>query len=314
MKYRFILILICFSTATVTYGQWSLSGNAGTNSFNYLGTSDGKPLVIRTNAIDRITVDTAGNVGIGTAMGTLEQRLDVFGTAQLRRKANATSLVGGYGSSALQFQSSYWNGYSASNNNWVISSVQMGSASNYADLNFSQDDGANRLTLGYNGFAFFNRNAGEVFNYDHATDTLNALTGLASTGITNTGWIKSGKMLIGTKDTTGMGTHILGVNGSAIFTKAVVKLHGNWPDFVFESKYGLLPIPALENYIKEHKHLPGVESAAEVQQNGIDLGANQAVLLQKIEELTLYIIEQQKRIQALEEGLLLLKKDLGKTK
>lgn len=112
----------------------------------------------------------------------------------------------------------------------------------------------------------------------------------------------SSKVKIGT-GTIDVGTHSLAVNGSAIFTKAHVKLSGNWPDYVFDPEYKLPSLKYIEAYINKHKHLPEVPSASEVEQNGIDLGENQAILLKKIEELTLYIIEQEKRIEKLESKL-----------
>jgi hypothetical protein len=113
----------------------------------------------------------------------------------------------------------------------------------------------------------------------------------------------SGKIAIGTTDMAKIGGYALAVNGDAIFNKVKVKLYGTWPDFVFEEKYGLLPIAQLEQFIKTNKHLPNVPSAAEVQKDGIDLGSNQATLLQKIEELTLYLIQQQKQIDELKAQL-----------
>jgi uncharacterized coiled-coil protein SlyX len=59
----------------------------------------------------------------------------------------------------------------------------------------------------------------------------------------------------------------------------------------------------VETFIKENKHLPGVPTAKETKENGIDLGQNQAVLLEKIEELTLYLIEQNKKIEAQQKKL-----------
>jgi len=69
-----------------------------------------------------------------------------------------------------------------------------------------------------------------------------------------------------------------------------------WPDYVFESSYKLLPLNELKSYIKENKHLPAIPSETEVEKDGIDLGANQAKLLKKIEELTLYIIQLESRM------------------
>ncbi|MFC1616814.1 hypothetical protein ACFL2K_01185 [Candidatus Margulisiibacteriota bacterium] len=69
-----------------------------------------------------------------------------------------------------------------------------------------------------------------------------------------------------------------------------------WSDFVFEDDYNLMPLAEVENKIKEQKHLPGIPSEAEVKKNGVSVGEMQAKLLQKIEELTLYVIEQNKKI------------------
>ena len=76
-----------------------------------------------------------------------------------------------------------------------------------------------------------------------------------------------------------------------------------WPDYVFAKDYQLRPLSELEQFIKENHHLPEIPTEAEVQENGIDLGSMQSKLLLKIEELTLYTIEQQKLIEALEKRL-----------
>jgi hypothetical protein len=68
----------------------------------------------------------------------------------------------------------------------------------------------------------------------------------------------------------------------------------NWADYVFDEDYVLMPIEELEAFIKEHKHLPGVPSAEEVVKNGIDLAEMNKILLEKIEELTLRVIELEK--------------------
>jgi hypothetical protein len=93
----------------------------------------------------------------------------------------------------------------------------------------------------------------------------------------------------------------LAVNGNAIFTRVKVRESTSWPDYVFEQTYKLPSLKLVEAFIKQHKHLPEVPSAEEVKKEGIDLGDNQAVLLKKIEELTLYIIDQNKKIEKLEE-------------
>ena len=71
------------------------------------------------------------------------------------------------------------------------------------------------------------------------------------------------------------------------------------PDYVFEPSYALRSPASLEAYISEHHHLPGVPSASEVQREGMDLAQMQLRLLEKVEELSLYVIEQDKSLAAL---------------
>lgn len=76
-----------------------------------------------------------------------------------------------------------------------------------------------------------------------------------------------------------------------------VKVEAGWADFVFDKDYKLPTLQEVENHINEHKHLPDIPSEAEVKENGVSLGEMQAKLLQKIEELTLYVIKQDKTIK-----------------
>ncbi len=108
--------------------------------------------------------------------------------------------------------------------------------------------------------------------------------------------IKSdGNVGIGTTDP---GNYKLAVNGT--IRAKEIKVETGWADFVFEEDYLLRSLNEVEQYIKEHKHLPDVPSAKEVEENGVQLGEISSKLLQKIEELTLYVIAQDKRIETLE--------------
>jgi hypothetical protein len=102
---------------------------------------------------------------------------------------------------------------------------------------------------------------------------------------------------IGTISSASTTGYKFAVNGAAIFTKAVIKLYATWPDFVFDEKYNLPSLIETKKYIDQNKHLPGLPSATEVEKNGIDVGITQTVLLQKVEELTLYIINQDKELE-----------------
>ncbi|MGN7787285.1 hypothetical protein ACTJIJ_22315 [Niabella sp. 22666] len=83
-----------------------------------------------------------------------------------------------------------------------------------------------------------------------------------------------------------------------------------WPDYVFASNYKTMPLPELEKFITKNKHLPEIPSAQQVAKEGIELGTNQAALLKKIEELTLYIIEQDKALKDYRKELDQVKKRL----
>lgn len=110
---------------------------------------------------------------------------------------------------------------------------------------------------------------------------------------------------IGTIDTKG---YQLAVNGNAIFTRIKVQQYGLWADYVFEKNYRLPSLREVEQYIRQNKRLPDMPSTSEVEKEGLDLGAHQALLLKKIEELTLYVIELKKQVDEQKNEINALKK------
>ena len=99
------------------------------------------------------------------------------------------------------------------------------------------------------------------------------------------------------------------VDGKIIAKEVEVKLDV-WADYVFKKNYKLRTLEEVEKHIQENGHLPNIPSASEVEKNGINIGEMNTKLLEKIEELTLYSIEQnklikeqQKRIEALEKKI-----------
>lgn len=94
----------------------------------------------------------------------------------------------------------------------------------------------------------------------------------------------------------------LDVRGNIIADEVEIKINKG-ADFVFSSDYDLKPLSEVENFILENKHLPEIPSEKEMQENGLNLNEMQIKLLQKIEELTLYIIEQQKEIGILKQEI-----------
>jgi len=96
--------------------------------------------------------------------------------------------------------------------------------------------------------------------------------------------------------------------------KKIQVTQSNWADFVFDPKYRLRPLSEVEQFIKKHKHLPDVPSEKQVTTEGLNVGDNQAVLLRKIEELTLYMIEQNKQIAELKKEVKALKSKTAQKK
>ncbi len=110
---------------------------------------------------------------------------------------------------------------------------------------------------------------------------------------------------IGRDGNVGMGTtdpkdYKLAVNGKVRAQEIKVET-ANWPDYVFTKDYNLPSLKETEKHILEKGYLPGIPSAEEVKNNGIDLGEMNAKLLRKIEEMTLYLIEIKKEISVLQQ-------------
>lgn len=101
----------------------------------------------------------------------------------------------------------------------------------------------------------------------------------------------------------------LAVDGKVVCEELKVQLSQNWPDYVFEEGYNLMPLEEVEKAIKENGHLPGIPSAAEVEkEGGIEVGEMQRLMLEKMEEMTLHLIELKKENEKLKEEVRALKK------
>ncbi|MGN6510711.1 MAG: hypothetical protein ACTHLD_14705 [Chitinophaga sp.] len=114
-----------------------------------------------------------------------------------------------------------------------------------------------------------------------------------------------GNLGIGTYNT---GPYRLAVEGTIGARKVKVTSATPWADFVFEKDYQLPSLKELEDFVSRNKHLPGIPTAAEVGENGVELGDISAKLLQKIEEQALYIIDLNKKLDTLTKRLAQLEK------
>jgi hypothetical protein len=109
--------------------------------------------------------------------------------------------------------------------------------------------------------------------------------------------VVTGALRIGTTVTPS--GYKLAVDGKAICTELLVRLVPNWPDYVFNQNYKLPGLNEVEDFIKKNNRLPGIPSAKTLEANGMNIGEMQKLQMQKIEELTLYIIELKKEIEKL---------------
>jgi hypothetical protein len=237
----------------------------------------------------KMVVNNAGLVGIGTTSPT--ERLTI-----------ASSWNAGY-KSMLSLNESSNNG-----NNSMGIDFKFGGASGYPWGSTGRIEVARQLTSASFDMLFHTATNGVLSEkmriLNNGNVGIGTITPAATLDVNGTTY--SRKMYVGLPDAniiTNMGSNnLLAVNGTAVFVKAKVAVYGQttWPDYVFSPSYNLTPLDSLEQFIQLNKHLPEIPSATDVQKNGIDLGDTQVLLLKKIEELTLIIIEQNKRIEKLE--------------
>lgn len=103
----------------------------------------------------------------------------------------------------------------------------------------------------------------------------------------------------------------MSVDGKLICEEIKVQLSTAWPDYVFDESYQLLPLHELEESIKNHRHLPGFPSSAEVEKDGLNLSVMTSKLTEKIEELTLYLLEVNHKVEELQKENEWLKKQIA---
>ncbi len=220
-----------------------------------------------------LTIKSAGNVGIGTT--TPSEKLEVNNGTHTTMKLGTTDTSGAYD---LKLKASHsWN------NKF---SIQAGNAVVMQEKLITGFSNPKLLLTHYNGIGIV---SGQ-------TDTSNNnQVSLYISGAGDTNGI--GNVGVGT--TTVPSGYKFAVAGKVISEEVKVQLQSAWPDYVFTKNYSLPSLEEVEKHITSSGHLKDIPSAAEVEKNGIFLGEMDAKLLQKIEELTLYTIQQQKEINQL---------------
>ncbi|HNO70542.1 MAG TPA: hypothetical protein PKO16_02090 [Bacteroidia bacterium] len=219
-----------------------------------------------------IIFDDGTNVGLGTITPADKFHIHALGGGIIRLTNNNTSYLtsqtvttGNIRNIAMQW-----------NNNYSATNINETSAIKFtyrADVNGQVQDAAIR---------FFTQNNGSGVTQERMT-------------------IVGGNVGIGT---TSPGSFKLAVEGKIGAREFKVTAASPWPDYVFESSHKLMSINDLENYLSKNKHLPNIPSAQDIQEDsGVNLGDMQIKHLEKTEELYLYIIELNKKIEMLENKL-----------
>jgi|GEM_PF-1192764 len=266
-------------TGNTEYHQFTRTGGGG--AAVYINQTDSVNAILRlshgtsnANVGVVFTVENNGNTGIGTLAPS--GRLSVAG-----------------GGVTL---------YSALTNNKdrpaISSGTLAGEIRGMSANSAAMDDGFLRLSAG-GGTHATNKSFIDLSGYTASSslDRYNNIT-MGTRGVERLRIVSSGYVGIGTKNPT----ERLSVNGN-IRTKEVIVTTDGWPDYVFAQNYKLPSLSELERQISMDGHLPGLPSAAEVAKSGVSLGHLNKLLTRKIEELTLYIIQQQKEIDRKEAGL-----------
>lgn len=127
-------------------------------------------------------------------------------------------------------------------------------------------------------------------------------------------WTQTGSDISYTAGHVGIGTaprslQMLAVAGEIIATRVRVEEQPNWPDYVFNEDYRLPSLEEVQEHIEAHGHLINIPSAADVAANGMDLGEMNRLLLEKVEELTLYLLQQDQELKALQTQISTLEKE-----
>ena len=272
-------------------------GSVSTGSFNtFLGrvgiTTDVSNTIVLADGAgnQRLYIDNTGAVGISLGNNTIPTaRLDVAGTLRFRGLGTATNTY-------------FLSVDSSGNVSRQTVSAAAGAATNL-QISGNTLSLTNPLTVGNQVSVpnIYTANGVISANRYVDMDSKRLVFDTQANGgiyIGNTVNLGSGDPFDNANFPTTTGSYKLYVEGAILAEKIkIAQRSGAWADYVFADDYKLMTLQELETFIKANKHLPGIESAEEVQANGLDLSDMQTKQMAKIEELTLNLIEQQKIIE-----------------
>lgn len=293
--------------------DWQMTGNIDSDpNMHFIGTNDQQDLVFKTNTVERIRIDAEGNtliqagLTINNALFMGDKILIDYQQAQdsLREIFSFGSRPHNYPSSvncnSPQLNTTYqFPGYLQSfgftdpqfNDIGIVEMGFDGTNGLIESYGVSTDPNKNRLLINYYcGNDVFVGNSGS--SSSPAKGTLTA----------NHNLFALGQVGIGTTDVQ-PGYKLVVDGGKVGFREAYVKLIGLWPDYVFSENYKLMPLNSVEEFFSTHKRLPGMPTSKEIEKEGQNLGEIQRLQQEKIEELYLYILDLNKKIEQLQQLL-----------
>jgi hypothetical protein len=287
------------STGLIRFGyqganEWQLATTGGGADLRWYTTTDGG-----TTITPRHYFSQNGNVGIGgfSGPGVPQGRLDVIG-AGASSATNTFMLRNSIGDTLLRMRDDgrMGIGYNGTSYGRTINTAGTG-------INFYTAT----TTGGFGGAVFPTDTSLVMWSNSGANNYLILQPSWGNTGIgtysPNAKMHVNGNTLIGgVSDRVATG-YLLSVAGKMICTEARVQLTASWPDYVFADDYQLPSLESVEKFVQKNKHLPNIPAAAEVEAQGFDLGDMNRKLLEKIEQLTLHLIEMKKENKALNERL-----------
>jgi hypothetical protein len=316
---------IGFQSSVSAPGAPQEDGGGGNGIFRPLANN----MAFSTGSLERMRINQAGFVGIGTATAT--NQLEVATTLLTNPAIYATGKSVGIYAEATAQESNlikrsnifsdldgiavFGNGkYTSNTTNGSMYGV-VGSSTDLNPLNNIGVFGEAKNATGYNsGVIGYSNSTTGLYNSGVAGQVeLNttavwnkAINGLAPVAPNHyAGYfdgnveVQTGTLKVGNV-TAPIGYKLYVEQG--ILTekvKVAVATSAAWADYVFASDYNLKPLSEVESFIKENKHLPNIPSATDLEKEGLDLGIMQSLQMAKIEELTLYMIEMKKEIEIL---------------
>ncbi len=219
---------------------------------------------------------SGGNVGIGTDAPTTSLQVNAV-QAQITLKSSGTS--GTYGPNSVPVTFYYSRINFEGGNKYYIGKSWSPTRGDHFEIQNESVPNAVGFKLAYSrafiGGATFNPNGGVQIE---VSDTTSPILDAS----------KNGKSYFRVSSKDGV-----------TYAREIKVTAGTFPDYVFAKDYKLMPLNELENFITQNKHLPNINTAADVKENGLSLGEMQVKQMEKIEELTLYIIQLKKELDEL---------------